>query len=270
MEMTKIKYGMPQLLDIQEIESNIQLCEKLGLNFIELNTNLPDCQPDRINVRYLNLLKKQYGVEFTIDLPENIDLGHFNRREREAYLKIVEESIGIADRLGVKILNLQMNPGVHFTIPNDEIELYEAYKKEYLANIKACKEAIDLFLGGTDVMLSIQNTGILNRPHIQEAVEILLESHRFCLTWDLNNDYCHSCIDHSFILKHIDRVKYVHLYDTVLADQNLSLLNEEVINEVFHLVRANKPTILIEVRTQEALIQSVAKLKEKILQKFID
>ena len=35
--MTKIKYGMPQLLDIQEIERNIQLCEKLGLNFIELN-----------------------------------------------------------------------------------------------------------------------------------------------------------------------------------------------------------------------------------------
>lgn len=266
--MTKIKYGMPQLLDIQEIERNIQLCEKLGLNFIELNTNLPTCQPDRINVKYLNRLKKQYGVEFTIDLPEDIDLGHFNRREREAYLKIVEESIGIADRLGVKFLNLKMNSGVHFAIPNDEIELYDAYKKEYLANIKACREAIELFLGGTGVMLSIQNTGILNRPHIQEAVEMLLESHRFCLTWDLNQDYCHCGVDHSFILKHINRVKYVHLDDTILANQNLSSFNEEIIDEAFHLLRENKPTILIEVRTQGALIDSVARLKEKIIQQF--
>ena len=89
--MRGIKYGMPQLLELKDIEENIQFCEKIGLNFIELNANLPICQPDRINVRYLNRLKMQYGVEFTIHLPEELDLGHFNRREREAYLKIIEE-----------------------------------------------------------------------------------------------------------------------------------------------------------------------------------
>ena len=76
--MRGIKYGMPQLLELKDIEENIQFCEKIGLNFIELNANLPICQPDRINVRYLNRLKMQYGVEFTIHLPEELDLGHFN------------------------------------------------------------------------------------------------------------------------------------------------------------------------------------------------
>ena len=35
--MRGIKYGMPQLLELKDIEENIQFCEKIGLNFIELN-----------------------------------------------------------------------------------------------------------------------------------------------------------------------------------------------------------------------------------------
>ena len=263
--MRGIKYGMPQLLELKDIEENIQFCEKIGLNFIELNANLPICQPDRINVRYLNRLKMQYGVEFTIHLPEELDLGHFNRREREAYLKIIEESIGIADRLGIKILNLHMNPGIHFTMPEQTVELYETYKQDYLENIKSCKEAINLFLGGTGVMIAIENTGIFDRPHIREAVEILLQSDRFCLTWDVGHDYCHKDCDHEFILKHIDRVKHIHMHDAKGTHDHLPLFSGEIdLDEVFNLVKGNNPMILLEVKTKEALIHSVAKLKEKI------
>lgn len=265
--MGQIKYGMPQLLELKDIEENVHLCEKLGLDFVELNANLPTCQPDRLNVRYLNRLKLQYGVNFTIHLPEDIDLGHFNRRERAAYLKIIEESIGVADRLGIKVLNLHMNTGIHFTLPEQTVELYEAYKKEYLDNIKACKEAIDLYLGGTGIKIAIENTGILNRPHIQEAVEILLKGDRFCLTWDVGHDYCHPGCDQPFIINHIDKVKHVHLHDAIEQKDHLPLYTGAIdLDEKLQLVEKNNPTVVIEVKTKEALIHSVARLKEKLIQ----
>ena len=68
-----------------------------------------------INVQNLNRLKQQYGIACTIHLPEDLDLGHFNRHVREAHLKVLEEAIGVADRLGCKILNMHMNPGMEFT-----------------------------------------------------------------------------------------------------------------------------------------------------------
>ena len=55
---------------------------------------------------------------------------------REAHLKVLEEAIGVADRLGCKILNIHMNPGVHFTLPTEKIELYGKYQQQYLSNIK--------------------------------------------------------------------------------------------------------------------------------------
>ena len=91
-----ISYGMPQLIELNQIEENVQLCSQLGLDFIELNCNLPFCQPETMNVQYLNLLKSQYTIPFTLHLPETIlDLGHFNWHVREAHL-MIEEAIGVA------------------------------------------------------------------------------------------------------------------------------------------------------------------------------
>ena len=158
-----------------------------------------------------------------------------------------------------------MNLGIHFTMPEQTVELYETYKQDYLENIKSCKEAINLFLGGTGVMIAIENTGIFDRPHIREAVEILLQSDRFCLTWDVGHDYCHKDCDHEFILKHIDRVKHIHMHDAKGTHDHLPLFSGEIdLDEVFNLVKGNNPMILLEVKTKEALIHSVAKLKEKI------
>ena len=187
--MQRVSYGMPQLIELNSVEENVRLCSQLGLDFIELNCNLPSCQPETMNVHYLNLLKDQYGIKFTLHLPEDLDLGHFNRHVREAHLKVLEEAIGVADRLGCKILNIHMNPGVHFTLPTEKIELYGKYQQQYLSNIKSSLELIDIWLGGTGVHISIENTGLLHRPHIQTAVNQLLKSGRFCLTMDVGHDY---------------------------------------------------------------------------------
>ena len=49
--MKHISYGMPQLIELDQIEESVQLCSELGLDFIELNCNLPACQPEIMNVQ---------------------------------------------------------------------------------------------------------------------------------------------------------------------------------------------------------------------------
>ncbi len=262
--MQRVIYGMPQLIELDRIEENVQLCSQLGLDFIELNCNLPSYQPEIMNVQYLNLLKAQYGVTFTLHLPEDLDLGHFNRHVREAYLKVLEEAIGVADRLGSKILNIHMNPGIHFTLPTEKVELYHKYQQLYLSNIRSSIEQIDIWLGGTGVSIAIENTGLLNRPYMQMAVSELLGSGRFCLTWDVGHDYTSNHSDREFILNHCSDIKHMHLHDAKNNKDHLELYSGEIdLKEKLDIATQNHASVLIEVKTKEALIQSVAHLKDK-------
>lgn len=262
--MTRLGYGMPQLIDVDGLEENFRLCNELGLNFIELNCNLPSCQPEMINVQNLNRLKQQYGIACTIHLPEDLDLGHFNRHVREAHLKVLEEAIGVADRLGCKILNMHMNPGMEFTTPNGKVTLYEKYEQQYLANIKASLELVDIWLGGTGVQIAIENTGELDRGYIQKAVSELLKSGRFCLTFDVGHDYLSNHKDLEFMLNHRPLIKHFHLHDATREHDHLPLYTGEVnIDKNLNLADQNQASVLIEVKTVSALYDSVTKLKEK-------
>lgn len=262
--MKGLRYGMPQLIELNQIEENVQLCSTLGLDFIELNCNLPDYQPERINIQYLNLLKSRYGIGYTLHLPENLDLGHFNQHIRQAHLKVLEEAIGVADRLGSKILNIHMNPGTHFMLTTEQVDLYDKYKSQYLSNIHESLELIDIWLGGTGVNISIENTGLLDRPYMQDVVDTLLQSGRFCLTWDIGYDHVCNHSDWGYMLKKQSFIKHMHLHDAKGHDDHLELYSGEInLPEKLEIAKHNKASILIEVKTMQALIQSVAHLKEK-------
>ena len=54
--------GMPTLIEKSDVKDCVKLCESLGLDFIELNMNLPEYQPDRIDVEKLvDVAKKKAG-----------------------------------------------------------------------------------------------------------------------------------------------------------------------------------------------------------------
>ena len=50
------------LIEKSDVKDCVKLCESLGLDFIELNMNLPEYQPDRIDVEKLvDVAKKKRG-----------------------------------------------------------------------------------------------------------------------------------------------------------------------------------------------------------------
>ena len=68
-----IDLGMPALIELPEPEDCGALCRELGLQFVELNMNLPQYQPDRIDRDRLRKIREEYGIYFTIHLDENLN-----------------------------------------------------------------------------------------------------------------------------------------------------------------------------------------------------
>ena len=43
-----MQFGMPTLIENKTLTENVELCSRLGLNFIELNMNFPEYQIDKL------------------------------------------------------------------------------------------------------------------------------------------------------------------------------------------------------------------------------
>lgn len=63
-------FGMPYLLEMDAIEECCALAQELGLQFVELNANFPDCLIERLDPALLHQLKQKYGLYFTLHVEE--------------------------------------------------------------------------------------------------------------------------------------------------------------------------------------------------------
>lgn len=48
-----MQFGMPTMTETKSIEPCVELCYELGLDFVELNMNLPEYQVERLDVERL-------------------------------------------------------------------------------------------------------------------------------------------------------------------------------------------------------------------------
>ena len=45
----QMKIGMPTLIEVPDIIRTVELCKELGLSFIELNMNMPEFCPEKLD-----------------------------------------------------------------------------------------------------------------------------------------------------------------------------------------------------------------------------
>ena len=68
-----VDLGMPTLLEAAGAEESAALCAELGLQFVELNMNLPEyADPAHMDREKLCALRVKYGVYFTLHLVERL------------------------------------------------------------------------------------------------------------------------------------------------------------------------------------------------------
>lgn len=254
-------WGMPTLLEAPGPMEAAALCRRLGLDFVELNMNLPQYQ--RWDLSELQEAGERCGVGFTIHLDENLDLCDFNPRIADAYLDTLLEAIGAARKLHMPLLNMHLTQGVYFTLPGKRVYLYELYREHFLGRVKdaisRCEEAAE-----GQVSICIENTDVFVLPFLQEALELFLQSPLFGLTFDIGHNHSARNVDRPFILEHKNRLQHFHIHDAVGGKNHLPLGTGEI-DLPWHLALAAEHDCraVIEVKKVQALEQSVAWLREQ-------
>lgn len=271
-----IQFGMPTLIENHSIEENIRLCRSLDLRFIELNMNFPEYQVDMVeNPDILLSLAEQAGLYYTIHLDENMNIADFNHLVTEAYLETVRRSVNglrkmipLRDRFGNNsqplTLNMHMNHGIYITLPDRKVRMYERDFDEYMKSFVSFRKLCEEWIGNSDIMIVVENTdGFLDFE--KKAIEFLLESPKFGLTWDIGHSKAVCEKDVPFIMDHAEHLVHFHIHDgTEIPPKNHLALGDGKIDLQGRLLTAvsRKARCVLETKTIDALRNSVRWLKE--------
>lgn len=244
-----MNYGMPTLIELPEIEDCGALCRDLGLQFIEFNMNLPQYQPDTIDEKRLVRVMKEYGLFYTIHLDENMNVADFNPYVVEGYFRTVRETIELAKRLGIPVLNMHLSRGVHFTLPDRKVFLFDKFREDYLRGIRAFRDMCTEAIGDAPIKVCSENyTGYTEFQ--KEAISALLESPVFGLTLDVGHNHCTDYMDEPVVLANESRLHHFHMHDVQGKKDHQALGTGDVdLHKYFDLAQKNHCTVLLETKT---------------------
>lgn len=258
MDTGKLKFGMPTLIETESPEDAMRLCSELGLDFVELNMNLPQYQAEGLeNTEYLKSLQQKYQVGYTIHLDENLNVCDFNQAVAVAYTETVERAVCAAKALGASVLNMHMNHGVYFTLPDRKILLFERYFEQYMQSWKNFRAVCEQAAEGADITICIENTDGYTE-YEKEAIEFLLESRVFGLTWDIGHSHGVEDIDEGFIMSHQDKLRHFHIHDGLGRKNHMTLGTGEIdLGQRLHIADKCGCRCVVETKTTKSLKESV-------------
>ncbi|MFA9464728.1 MAG: TIM barrel protein [Velocimicrobium sp.] len=256
-------FGMPTLIELNGLEETMELCLELGLDFVELNMNLPLYQLNQLeNIEVLKMLKNKYQLFYTIHLDENLNVSDFNPLVAKAYMETVERSIQVAKKLDIPILNMHMNHGVHFTLPDRKVKLFDQYKETYLQSIIGFRDMCEQTIGHDDIYICIENTDGFT-DYEKEAIELLLQSNVFALTWDIGHSNSCDNKDEAFIIKHERQLQHFHIHDGSNKSDHMTLGTGEIdLIKRLDIAKQKNCRCVVETKTVDALKKSVKWLEK--------
>lgn len=252
-----MNWGMPTLIELPDMADCAALCRELGLQFVEFNMNLPQYQPNTLDEKRLARLAEEYGIFYTIHLDENMNVADFNPYVVEAYFRTVRETIELAKRLEIPVLNMHLSRGVHFTLPDRKAFLFDQFREDFLRGIRAFRDLCTDTIGGAGIKVCLENySGYLDFQ--KEAIEMLLESPVFGLTLDVGHNHCTDYQDEPLVLNNESRLHHMHIHDVRDKHDHQALGTGEVdLHKYFDLADVHDCTVLLETKTIAGLRQSV-------------
>lgn len=260
-----LKFGAPTMVEMENLDQAAQVCADLKLDFLELNINFPQYLLPRMDVEKLRKLSEKYGIFYTLHLDDEMSIADFNPYIAEGYCRTVYDAIELSRELGITKLNMHMSRGAKYTLPDRVIYFFEAYEAEYLERIRAFREECEKRIGASGILICVENTaGYL--PFQRKAVELLLESPVFGLTFDIGHNYCSGNMDEAFILAHQDRLQHFHIHDCVEGKKDHRTLGTGVLDvqRYLNLAESLGCTAVVETKTVNSLRQSMNWIRSEV------
>ena len=261
-----MKLGMPTLLELGSIEDCAEVASELDLDFIELNMNMPYYQTNTIDIELLREIGNSYTLSYTMHIEETLNPCDFNKKVSKAYIETMVDAIKIAGILQIPTITMHLNEGVYFNLPFKKIYLYSVYEDIYLENMKFFRNEVELAVGDKPIKICIENCGnFQDIPYIRHALDLLLESEVFGLTFDIGHNATAGNSDEGYILSHIDRLVHMHIHDEKEGNNHLALGEGKVdLKKYIAMAQKYNCRVVVEVKTLEGLKHSVEWIKNNI------
>lgn len=253
------RFGMPALVELEDLEATAALCRELGLAFIELNMNFPQYQIGTMDAAKLRRIAQQYGIFYTLHLDDNMNIADFNPAVAKAWQDTVAEAVDVAKVLNIPVLNMHLSRGGVVTLPERKVYLFEQYREAYMANLRSFRDRCQEAVGSGGVRICIENTD--GYPAWQaDALDLLLQSPVFGLTLDVGHDFCTGGGDLQIIRRREDRLHHMHLHDAAKPKRDHLALGDGEVDLAARLALARRRdcTVVLEIKTVSALRESVA------------
>ena len=255
-------YGIPTLMEFPDIRKLAQFCSECGFAFLEMNMTFPWFQPGTINANALHELKTEYGIDFTVHLHNQVNPFEFSPEMRKAALENIAFAMDLAAACELPRITMHLQPGTYSSINGQKVYLYEQYKDGYLEHVADFIGFVNSSLHGNNTVFCIENTSGFQSFH-RDAIEMMLQSDRFGLTFDIGHNYKAGGNDESFILEHPDKLKHFHIHDCSIRSNHLAF-GKGGLNIVHYLKMAEKfdCPVVVEVKESKALIRSKKFIEE--------
>lgn len=256
-------FGIPALIGYQELRPNLDLCRELGMDFVELNVNLPYSFPENISSREVRSAMKD-GMRFSVHLHDELDLGSLQPAVRLGHLERCEEALRWGSRHGVFLINLHLNPGVYFTLPDSKVWVYARYLDEYIESLNESLTHLSALAGSLGIRICLENTGHFILPFMRKAAEAVIDLPSIGLCWDIGHDGRSGLKEEDFMLSHLDRVRHMHFHDwDGLSDHQVPYTGRLDCDRYLRLAKERDMSVLIEVKTENAVRTAVKTMRQR-------
>ncbi len=253
---------MPTLLEFESLEDNVRFCHDHKLKFVEVNMNMPEFQVEAMDRDHLRHLMETYGVYFTFHMADNMDIANFQEEVRLVNVDLVKRTLEFAESIGSPIVNMHMQKGVYFTLPDRKVYIYQKYLERYLSYVHEFHSQMNVMLKGMNVNLAVENTGDFNREFIRSSTEELISQPNIVMTYDIGHDHSFGN-DREFIIDHLDKIRHMHIHDAIGEDHHLALGSGEMkLERYIGFAKNYDIRCVIEAKTIKALTESIEQLPE--------
>lgn len=256
-----MKYGIPSLIEFSDVKSHAAFCAEHGFRFVELNMTYPWFQSDTMDAPALRAARETYGVELTLHLHDQVNPFEFSTEMRIASIRNILWAVELAGDLHIERITMHLLPGMYSAVNGIKVYLNEHCLDRYLKLVKDFRDAVTgRAAGGT--VLCIENTSGYQSYH-KKAVELLLESPAFGLTYDIGHDAKIGNMDEGFIMSHADRIRHFHIHDRDGKANHLAFGDGVLdIPRYVKLAESLGSTVLCEVKESGAIVKSKAYLED--------
>ena len=166
-----MKFGMPTLVECNDIFECCAVAEKYGLDFIEINMSFPQYQPAALGTDTLLKITAEKGITFTIHADEMLNPFDFNDSVSECYFGVMRDTIRFAKAVGIPIINMHLLKGVYVTLPGKVILINDVYSEKYREKVGQFIEMCENEIGDAPLKIAIEKvvcfTSLYEEPSIR-------------------------------------------------------------------------------------------------------